>query len=599
MIKQFFIQRLRIFSLIMCIPTGILFFILSIYANSSVQSNITFQGQTTLRKINDILDYSLYNTIYQQDMMMSNSQYNLSLKKVLERTEMDFKDYIFMSALKTLLTSYQVSNSYIYSIYLYLDEKDRFMTSSSSYLTSTNNYYDQEWIKIYKQIPKDIRDYIVERPVREYGFEEEQDIITIFKRMTFQEGVIVINIRTQDYAEMIDSFLSFPEQIFCLVNSIGEPIFIGGDKLDKEDKGYKEFFSEVIEDYKEKDGFSKEDKWIMLKNNLYKVNTSDCKYLNAYQISLIPFSTYINKISSMLGWATLIILLDVAVIIILSWITTKRSFNYINECIEVFLVAERGEVVSQKKHDIKDEYSLILNNIIFMYLKNNQMQVSLMEKQHQAQIAELRALQFQINPHFIFNTLQTIDIEIIKNEGVHATAHAMLQELARIIKYAFTNTMENVLIEEELEYLSAYFRIQEIRFANKIMWYKEVDSEVLTFKIFRLLLQPMIENCISHGMKGKGRILIKIKIEKKEDYIKFSIIDNGCGMSKEEIQGLYRIINDKKSRNVGLANVNQRLILNYGEDARLVIRSKKGLATAICFKIPCSKLENEDRDSKN
>lgn len=579
------------FSLIMCIPTVILLMILCIYTNNSVQAGLIQEGENSLRRIDDTLDYSLYTTIYQQNMMMSNAQYNLSLKKVLERKNMDFKDYIFMSALKTLLTNYESSHSYIHSTYLYLDEGERFMTSSSSYLTSEHSFYDEDWMDIYQEIPKEVDQYIVKRPIREYMFEEEQEVLTIFKRMIFQEGVIVINIKKEDYQQMTQSLMSFPEQIFCLVNSDGKIIYAGDETLEEDTTFTRTILPDMVRSRQDNRPFAREAQWITLNGKKYLMNTNPSGYFNAYQISLIPLSCYLSKIYEMTGWAGFIFLLNIGIIIILSWITTKRSFNYIQECIEIFSAAEKGEQIEKKEHDTKDEYSLILNNVIYMYLRNNQMQVNLMEKQHQTQMAEMKALQLQINPHFIFNTLQTMDMEIMKTEGVHATSHMMLQELASIIKYAFTNPMERVTIEEELEYLSAYFRIQEIRFPKRLIWYYEVDEDVLKYKIFRLLLQPMIENCINHGMRGKERIAVKIKIFREDNMLSFSIIDTGCGMNKEEIAELYRKMNDKKTKNIGLTNVNRRLILNYGEGSKLHIRAKARLATGIYFKIPIEQLD--------
>ena len=169
----------------------------------------------------------------------------------------------------------------------------------------------------------------------------------------------------------------------------------------------------------------------------------------------------------------------------------------------------------------------------------------------------------------------------------------MIQELSRIIKYALTNPTEPVTLREELNYLKAYLQIQEIRFNHIIITYFEIDDEILDHKVFRLMLQPMVENSVNHGMKSTDQhCYIKIKGYIRNDEINIAVIDNGCGMTKEEIVDLYIKINDPTSKNIGLTNLNRRLLLHYGDRSKLYIRSKKDMGTGIYFKIPAQSIEN-------
>jgi sensor histidine kinase YesM len=271
---------------------------------------------------------------------------------------------------------------------------------------------------------------------------------------------------------------------------------------------------------------------------------------------------------------------------LLAWITTKSAFKHITYLVEVFSAAERGEPIEEPQPVVKDEYNLILNNILFLYIKNNLMQVALLEKQHQNQVSELMALQLQINPHFIFNTLQTMDLEVMKELGGQSTLHTLVQELSRIMKYALVDPTEAVSIREELDYLRAYLEIQEVRF-NNIITYYEVDESLYDNYIFRLMLQPVVENCVIHGIKSVNqRCYIKIKIFRRKDEICICIIDNGCGMSKQRLEELKEKINDPKAKNIGLTNLNRRLVLHYGEYSKLNILSKPGMGTVISFRIP-------------
>ncbi|MDF2614822.1 MAG: sensor histidine kinase [Clostridia bacterium] len=549
------------------------------------------QGAHTLNRIDDSVSYSIYNTIYQQDVMMSSSQYRLSLKKVLRYSKMDLKDSIFLNALKELLEKYESSHPYIYSVYLYLNGTNRIINSTTEQLAATDNFYDQDWMQEYRLMKESENQFISSRSLQFYKYDVAVDVMTIYQRMTYMDGVIVVNIKKKEFNRMIHSLLATGDQIISIVNSDGEIIFSNDDKLYGSSDFKNNIIKKIILEYQEKGVYSNNQSWVKIDGKDYFICMKQSSCFPAYQVSLLPLSYFMKNSSMQIKEIILLVIFNFFLIMFLAWITTKRSFRYIEECIEIFSAAEKGEVIEKPESAIKDEYSLVLNNIIYLYLRNNQMQVRLMEKQHQSEIAEMMALQLQINPHFIFNTLQTMDMEILKEIGKESTSHSMLQELNSIIKYIFTNPMVMVTIEEELSYLKAYFEIQYIRFPGRSIVYYEVDEDVLSYQIFRLMLQPMVENSFCHGMKGNLEPLyIKIKIKKKDSYIKFTVIDNGKGMNKQELQGVYDKINDPKSKNIGLTNLNRRLILNYGERSKLAIQSKINFATVISFEIPIEKM---------
>lgn len=594
MIRIFFMRRFRLFSLIMFIPMFLLLIIMGTYIYRVEHVKLMNEGKNMLSRVNDTWKYSIINTIDQQDDMMSSPQYRLSLKKVLRYSKIELKNSIFLNALKTLLGRYETANSYIHSIYLYLDGTDRIMTSSSEQLASLGAYYDRKWFTEYNDMKADVNEYISSRTLQHFRFEKAEEVMTIYQRMTYEKGVIVVNIKKKDFNDMIAALFSTPEQVLCIVNSDGDTVFISDSKLNKNNIVKEDILRPMIREYQKSGTYSKNQKFIKVDGKYYFVYMQESAQFPAYQVSLLPLSYFKKNIYEHFKGMIYFALFNVALIFLLAWLTTKRSFHYINECIRIFSAAEKGEIIDKTESDIKDEYTLLLNNIIFMYLKNNKMQVSLMEKQHQSEISEMVSLQLQINPHFIFNTLQTMDMEVLKTMGIQSTTHYMLQEFVSIIKYIFKNPMEKVTIDEELKYLKSYFEIQEIRFPNRCIVYYEIADKVYTYQIFRLMLQPMVENCFSHGLKGLDEhIIIKIKIELRDQRIKFTIIDNGCGMDPKELKAVYKTINDKGSKNIGLTNLNRRLTLNYGEESKLKIQSKKDHGTIISFSIPTENTQEE------
>ncbi len=586
MLKKFFIKRFQTYALIMIIPMLVLFSIMGYLLIDAKMKDFYRMGTHTVDSINQNIVNNMYSTIHQQDIILRNAQYKLSMKKLLSHDILEYRDIIFLNAMTNFLKSYENSYSYIHSIYLYMDGLDNLLTSSSTEVATFRSYYDIGWYDQYRMIPSDSRQYIETRKLQRYSYDEEKDVITLYQRMSNAKGVIILNVNMDDFGEKILTMLN-PGQSIFLLNNEGEVLF-SSSKEAASNVGTKEgFFSEIVSDFASKGESSYNQKWVKLNGKAYLFYIEPNDQFETYMVSMISYDTFTTSLKDFVEISAAILCINILIVMLLAWVTTKSAFKHITYLVEVFSAAERGEPIEDPQPVVKDEYNLILNNILFLYLKNNQMQVALLEKQHQHQVSELMALQLQINPHFIFNTLQTMDLEIMKELGGQSTLHTLVQQLSSIMKYALVDPTEAVTIREELDYLKAYLEIQEVRFNNNIITYYEIDEELYGNYIFRLMLQPVIENCVIHGIKSVNqRCYIKIKVYQRKDQIYICVIDNGCGMSKQHLEELKVKINDPKAKNIGLTNLNRRLILRYGEDSKLDIQSKSGMGTVICFRIP-------------
>lgn len=586
MLQKFFFKRFRTFALIMIIPLMTIFGVMGYVAINAQQNEFKKIGDTTLTSINDNILNNIYSSINQQDVAMRNAQYMISMKKLMSHDILVYRDIIFMDSIINYLTSAQISYRYIDSIYMYMDGLDNFLSSSSDELASFKTFYDTEWLDHYKKIPKTGNQFVETRELQRYSYDKAKKVITIYKRMSYAKGVIVLNVKSGKFGENLKDMLTSGQSFFFL-NKAGEVLYESDKEtalnVDFED----DFFQKMTGEYNKEGSYSRNQKWMQFNDKYYLVNVIPDDHMQTYLVSMISIRAFMEKLMDFIKLAMIILFINFLIVMLLAWITTKSAFKHITYLVEVFSAAERGEVIGEPQQIVKDEYNLILNNILFLFIKNNQMQANLMEKQHQNQISELMALQLQINPHFIFNTLQTMDLEVLKELGGQSTLHILIQELSRIMKYALTNPTEFVSLKEEIGYLKAYIEIQLIRFNNNIITYYEIDDALLEVYVFRLMLQPVIENCVNHGIRASNaRCCIKIKVYRRRDNICFDIIDNGCGISKQNLNELRIKINDANSKNIGLTNLNRRLILNYGEGSRLRILSKKDMGTIISFRIP-------------
>ena len=209
------------------------------------------------------------------------------------------------------------------------------------------------------------------------------------------------------------------------------------------------------------------------------------------------------------------------------------------------------------------------------------------EEQRQKRKSELRALQAQINPHFLYNTLDSIIW--MAEWGKTKEVVLMTSSLAKLLRQSISNQNELVRVEEEVEYTRSYLTIQKMRYKDKLEYDIQVSPEVLGQKIPKLVLQPLVENAIYHGIKykeGKGVVRIEGWLERKELILR--ILDDGIGMTEEQLEKIFeKRETDIKKNGVGVLNVHERIQLYYGKDYGLRFSSTLGEGTAVEVHIPC------------
>ncbi|QRG68062.1 LytS/YhcK type 5TM receptor domain-containing protein [Brevibacillus choshinensis] len=198
------------------------------------------------------------------------------------------------------------------------------------------------------------------------------------------------------------------------------------------------------------------------------------------------------------------------------------------------------------------------------------------------QQAEVNALQAQINPHFLFNTLGTI-MSYCRTDPEQA--RNLIGNLSDIFRRNLKSKGNYHSLQEELDGITSYLEIEKVRFANRLKVNMEVDESLLTRKLPILTLQPIIENAIHHGLFPKvSDCLLTIRVEKYGDEVKICIEDNGVGISEERLAEIW----NHHSQGIGLSNVHQRLQSIYGKEYGLQIQSKLGAGTIVSFAAPLS-----------
>jgi two-component system sensor histidine kinase YesM len=329
-------------------------------------------------------------------------------------------------------------------------------------------------------------------------------------------------------------------------------------------------------------------KEFMYNNEIYFVGIQDVEDLGLTSIIMVP-EKEISSIHIITKYTFIIFATIFLALFISSYaaaIVTK-PFNDLIEHIQKVKAKNFKSKMPKYKYTELNQVSITFNNMLD---EIENLFTEVYKKQLLLKESELKALQAQINPHFIFNVLETISWEakMSGNENITMMVHS-LGELLRS-NFTFSNR-EKIKIEEELKYVNFYLDLQNIRFGDKIYICTYIENtDLLGLFIPKLSLQTIVENAVVHGLENKiGNGNLDIKIYSKRDSVYLIVTDNGIGFDAREITK-HLINNSDNNKNgrthIGLTNINQRIKLLYGEDYGITVESTVTKGTIATIKIP-------------
>lgn len=263
------------------------------------------------------------------------------------------------------------------------------------------------------------------------------------------------------------------------------------------------------------------------------------------------------------------------------------------------------EIVNSIQGD--DELTATFRDLKTMIRRLKEDEAKIYESQIQEQILrnqqqeiELKLLTSQINPHFLYNTLETIRMKAF-SEGNRDVATA-IKLLGKSMRYVLNNTKDtSATLDKEIDYIRTYLAIQKMRFGERLNYKIRIDEKLrlCDYQILPLLIQPIVENAISHGLKdleNGGNLILRIK-KSGDDLLVADVFDTGAGITPEKLEDVLLHLNvpqPESDHGVGLYNINNRVHLFYGNQYGLTIRSRPGLGTLVTLTIPLLNLTEEE-----
>ena len=553
--------------------TVIPFIVLSImfYSNTlkNIREEITLENSYIFDNSVNIID----RTLMEVDTLTSSLASN-------ESTQLYTINNVSTDSFKTisrLAKTLPIIYRYIDSIYIYSEPTDTVIMDNNSIPLS--DLSDTDWISAYHAVTSPKGTIIPRSKNNVYP-----QLITIIKPIYVadeKKGAIIMNINAQSiYNSML--YQQYKDgRLFFLVKADNK-IIISSELS---------YFNTYPDDI----GLNTLTIESNPKNSVYEINDknyvvlsgdssiSDYKYISAY-----PLELYEHKLSTMKLQIIGILLLLMIIIFILAYVASVRSYSPLNEIIS-FLDNSQPPADSIEEED-KNELMYIINSIQTHINDKTKMAEILEERMKLLRKSQYDMLQTQINPHFLYNTLETINWMAYNMSNSENPVSKSLINLASF----FRNTLTSgyfVSIENEIKYTKEYVNILALRYGDlfDIEW--DIDESILSYTIIKICLQPIIENAVYHGIKQKNdKGLIKIKGLCDDNNIILIVSDDGVGIEKDALDELNKTLSETSFTNekshIGLSNVNQRIKIIFGDSYGIHVESTVGVGTDVYVTIP-------------
>lgn len=313
--------------------------------------------------------------------------------------------------------------------------------------------------------------------------------------------------------------------------------------------------------------------------------------------AVTPYSEIISDITSIRNSIIFIGVICLLVTFLLSLLISSAITRPISRLEKRMEAAEHGYLEVMQQDYPSDEVGLLSQKMDSMLTKIKVLMQEVVQEQEAKRKSEMKALQSQINPHFLYNTLDSI---VWMAETNNSKVVEMTEALARLFRLTLSRGEDQVTLEQELEHVRNYLIIQSIRYINKFDYNIEADESILQFRVLKLILQPLVENSIYHGIKNKRqKCHIQISARSVDGRLLIEVSDDGIGMSPEKAASLLKpaqaaakgSLGDRYS-GIGVRNVHERIQLYYGPEFGLNFESSPGAGTTVNIWLPLVKEGN-------
>lgn len=571
--------------LLVFIMFSIPFFILSdlYYRNMEhvAKQEIITENNSLLYGVRDISDSILSDC----DMLCTYISYNDNVQMFMVNDWFTNINSESMKEFTRLVKALPLIYKYIDSIYVYSEYNQSVYIGERK--SPIKRLKDISWMEEYNK-SEDVTGSTIPRLKND----NYPRLITIIKPIFIDKvkrGAVVLNINSEKLHNIITTEKYQNQSDIYMINNTGKIIMSSEEKQ----------FGRAVKDIPYFKSIIKSGSSGSVIKNIDGINSivsviPSAKFGFTY-LSMTSMLHYQNKLDQLKLQIIILSILLVILSLIFAYFTAIRSYKPVAEIIGVLEEPERFNTYDDSRKARLNELRYIISTILKQIKTNEKMKDELDSKLKLLEQSQFAMLQSQINPHFLYNTLETINwmaFDLAKSDNKVSKAVNSLAQLFRNNVYMGDYIIS---IGQEIENTKNYLDILGLRYGDVFEARWEIDEGIKPYSIIKICLQPIIENAVYHGIKPKGTGgLLRIRGEINGDDIVFTVSDNGVGMEQVLVTEINQKLNDRSSQaedHIGIYNVNQRIKIVFGKEYGVIIESRKNLGTSVIIRIPLVNLQ--------
>ena len=414
-------------------------------------------------------------------------------------------------------------------------------------------------------------------------------IILKINRLYFQNGISTLSvgkaIRNKNEIIGFAVYNIFDNSLKELIGKSGSFNVVVTDKFGNvvvtTNENFKDNFGKAEKNLRKAEGYSVIDK------EKYYVNKKEIYYSNLVLYTISSVGYVVDNFIDKMIYIIIFFFTILAAMYYAAKIIAEKKTKVIEEIVKAIENIKTGDLETRLNVDTNDEFGIIADSYNEMLLNIKKLiEINKEEAKHSA-VMEIKQLESQFNPHFLFNTLEMLRCTIKYDTSV---ANKIIINISSLLRFSIENKSSEVSLQRDLLYTKNYLEIQKYRFGENFDYEIKAEEDLENYYVPKLIIQPVIENAIKHGYTQVEKMIIYIRVKTVKEKLIISVYNNGKEIEKEILDEIREKLKNKKAEefknHIGLYNIFRRIQLMYGEKYGLRILSRKDKGTSVRVSLP-------------
>jgi len=560
------------------------------YSNQ-VLGNLIRNLDDYISEIEDITTLVVYNH-YIQTYLVGQSRKVPLIKDTYGNTDKTINSQSFVTSME-LLGNFIYTRKDISSILIFNNDNLSLFKSSNLDIDTSFDFKKEPWY--IKTLTSGKRPVITDPHIQSYVTKGKENVLSISRLIEGYDGLGNVGIILVDTNFQVIKDLCRKEELAgssytFIVNKAGNIVYTPyGNVMNKQNSlvSQDELYKNVLPKLKNQNDGS----FIAEINN--EKQQLVFKYMDKAEWTIVAVTPYKDMTSDAQSIRTIIIIAGFIcffVIIAIVQFLSTRFTKPVLALASIMNQADNGNLNIRAHIHTNDEISTLSSSFNNMLERIDSLMKQVVEEQDEKRKSDLKVLQSQINPHFLYNTLDSIIWMIASN---NKDAIKMIEALSRFFRISLSRGQDLITLSDELEHVKNYLIIQGMRYQNKIDFKITADKNILNYRTLNIILQPLVENSIYHGIKNKNeKGFINISAYEEDNKLIITVEDDGVGMDEETCRDILKESFEQKfssGSGIGVRNVNSRILLYFGSQYGLSFKSTLGVGTTAFITLPLIK----------